>query len=211
MKILSRNDSMIFTCYHEAGHIIVGSLMFFNITYVIIKTSMEGDTNYETIDNNIIDNCELLYYHNIANINMYYAGIISERILYKDITGSNILPRSLERYANYDMKNVSSFLMNKKLVKPGTSTYIFKKKIVNLLNKLMLKYWSDVKLIAHALYNNRKLYHYDIRNILTKKSVNKKFWKQQFKYINSYLYKKKKLNLNDIKFLIRKYKSYVKY
>lgn len=205
---LSQNHSMISTCYHEAGHTIAGLLMFMKVPSVSVEKArrISGETNYEMIDDDAVSNAELLYYFDIAQLNIYYAGMVAERILYKDITGSSIWPKVLKEGCEDDISNAAIIIKKKNLAPPGKPRYNFKKKIMRNLSDLLLKHWDGVKLISHALFEKKRLSHDDLKEILIKKSDNKEFWKQQFKYINLYVDQNKSLDSKDIRIILnRKY------
>ena len=51
-------------------------------------------------------------------------------------------------------------------------------------SKVLEQYWDDVTLVAHSLFNKKRLYYSDLKSLLCKKSKNKSFWKEQFKLID---------------------------
>ena len=89
------------------------------------------------------------------------------------------------RGSSEDITEVGKFIKKLNLVPPGKPRYLFKKKVAKDLKQLLTEHWEDIRLIAHALYQHKKLTQADIKQLLTKKSEYKNFWKERFKQINT--------------------------
>lgn len=63
-------------------------------------------------------------------------------------------------------------------------------------------HWDAVTLVAHALFRHRKLNYQNLQELLTKRSKNKKFWKEQFKKISYFYDKSKSLDEFDLKIIL---------
>lgn len=201
---LSQNHSMIATCYHEAGHAICALLMFAKVSNVFVQKDrlISGATDFDVIEN--VQDSELADFITKSEININYAGMVAEKIFYKDITGSTILPNVLKKGCEEDVRQVADIIKKNNLSPPGQKRYSYKKKIQSDTNKLLLEYWEDVKIVAHSLFDKKKLNYEDLKLVLTKKSSNKDFWKNQFKYISLYIDQEKEIDAKDIKIITRK-------
>lgn len=181
ITIKQANDyTQIASCYHEAGHIII------SIFYGIKVSSAIADS-YGGI-------CTILW-HSINNlppnllkkvaeneIQALYAGLIAEKIYYKDISGSSSFPRML--YGSYDDYAEATLQIKKfNLAKPGPERAKYKKMLESRSEAILIEHWPSVKAIAHGLYKDKSLDFNKIKKILLKS--NKSFWRGKFKIINS--------------------------
>lgn len=185
---LSRDYELISACYHEAGHTVYGLLNFIKIQAVAVNifaknTDDLGYTHYETIDG-IFKDHNILEFLKLAEININYAGLVAEKIYYKDICGSDKFPMMLRKGCSEDILKAADLIKKFDLAPPGKKRYLFKKKILRDSKILLEEHWDAIKLIAHALYNKKKLFYSDLKDLLTKKSDNKEFWKNRFRDIN---------------------------
>lgn len=201
---LSQNHSMISTCYHEAGHAVCGLLMFMKIPSVSVEKArrISGETNYEIMNDENINDLDLLHFFNISEININYAGMVAEKILYKDITGSKVFPKVLKEGSELDISRAAEIIKKINLAPPGEKRYQYKKKIMRNLDNLLLSHWDTIKLVSHALFERKKLSHDDLKDLLTKKNIHKEFWKKQFKYIKMFVDQNKSLDSRDIKVIL---------
>jgi hypothetical protein len=183
----SRDYERIASCYHEAGHCIIACLNLFKVDKVISvrieDPLLNGNTELFAFDFVLIKDKSLLDIIYICELQMWYAGLVAEKIYYKEICGSDHFPMILKYGSNADFANASKIIQKFKLAKPGKDRYLFKKKIQENLHNVIMEYWEDIKLISHALYNKKKLYFNDIKSLLTRKSINKNIWKLKFKKI----------------------------
>ena len=79
---------------------------------------------------------------------------------------------------------ISRQIRKYKLSIPGKNTVLFKNKIRSDVEQVLLEQWDAVKVIAHALYQKKRLRFDEIRFLLTRRTINKDFWKDRFKKIN---------------------------
>jgi hypothetical protein len=180
---------LIAMCYHEASHAMCGLLHHMRVFEVSVMRSNEkvGLTHYEmidTADTKDFSDKKLIKYFAHSEVAISYAGFIGEKIYYYDICGSNRFPMSLKSGSYFDFKDANTLIKKYKLAAPGIERAEYKKKLQSYIHKQLKEYWSDVKLIAHLLYNKRKIFFHDMRNILIRKSINKEFWKKHFKKIS---------------------------
>jgi hypothetical protein len=198
MKGLKIKDALdyelIFTSFHESAHAICALHNFFqvfnvNVRAIDAKTREEKDgaTNwYSTL---YVNDTELKRTMLIFELQSMYAGLLGERILYKDITGSHKLPINLRVGLSFDIKNASNIIRNNNLAEPGKDTANFKKNIQKKTEKILLEHWEEVRLIAHTLHKKRKLNFNELKQLLTKKISEKDFWKDRFSKIERiYIY-----------------------
>lgn len=204
-KRMHKTYSLIFTSYHEAGHVIYSLLHFIRVDSVLLyeyNRKTAGITHYDPIINidYVHDQCLFNYLLN-SEICMYYAGLVSEKIHYKNISGSDKFPNDLKSGSEFDTVHVSNLIKKYNLVKPGKKRSLFKKNLIKKISHILQKYWSDVCIIAHSLFEKKKLDFLDLKLNLITKSKNKQFWKLQFKTINK-LFNFKSLDENKIKIIL---------
>ncbi len=201
----------ITTAFHEAGHTIAALLSYSQVSAVAVeidhkKKSVEdlGYTHYDpAFETEGVKDNQFQINLVLAEIFINYAGLAAEKLFYKEICGTDRLPMFV-KYGSYQDRNVASFLIKKyNLAPPGKKRYGFKKKIFSQTQRTLFSYWGDVKLVAHALFQRKKLYHQDLKELLSKKSVNKKFWKEQFKKISILFDTNEELHERDIKKLMK--------
>jgi hypothetical protein len=204
---LAKCSELLSTIYHEAGHTIYGLLHFIKIETVYVsedKTSkrIEGFThyNFSTLEN-IKDPILLLNRIN-AEIGLFYAGLAAEKYYFKIASGSDKFPLFLRDGSSYDTYSVSNIIKKYNLAPPGRKRYDFKKKIIKDANQELQNNWEAVILVAHALFKKKKLCFLEIKTLLTKKSKNKEFWRNQFKIINYCCDNEHTLDEKDLKCMI---------
>src|SRR5271165_3537367 len=175
---------LICMCTHEGSHAIVALHNFLQVFEVSAmpfeaKTRKErgGKTNWFMPQK--IEGSELKKMLLTFEIQALYAGLLGERILYKELTGSHKLPMNLRVGLSSDIKNVSNIIRNNNLVESGNDTVIFKKNIQKKTEKILLDNWDVVRLIAHALHKDRKLNFDELKQLITRKSKNKDFWRDR--------------------------------
>lgn len=200
---------VIATAHHEAGHTISGLLNFMMIPSVSIEVTKKrkfnadlGFTHFQCIfeSYDAIQDNELFLMLLMAEIEINYAGLAAEKILYKNLCGSSQLPMVLKHGSKEDRDNISNIIKKYNLAPAGAKRFLFKRKALQKSLKALEVMWDDIQLVSHALYKKRKLYHDDLKELLTKKSINKKFWKEQFKKI-SILFESSYLDETEIKYI----------
>jgi hypothetical protein len=187
MKDVKEKDAsdyeLIFMSFHESAHTIVALHNFFQVYYVNVRDDVVKDGSSLWYTSYRIGDSELKKTILLLEIQVEYAGVLGERIVHKDLTGSQKLPMNLRVGVSYDIKLASNTIRNNNLAEPGKDTANFKKNIQKKTEKILLEYWDDVKLLAHTLYDKRKLQYLELKNLLVRKSKNKKFWKDRFSKI----------------------------
>jgi hypothetical protein len=181
---LGHTFETISCCWHEAGHVLFGLLRYFKITSVSVSyvQVIEGITHYRGLERQDLDP-SLLELLAIDEVRMSYAGLVAERLYYRDICGSNKFPASLKEGWNTDFKAATDTIKRHNLAPAGAKRAAFKRHLQSQLHAIMIEHWVDLKLIAHAIYKTKRLSFDDLKALLTKKSVNRKFWKERFREI----------------------------
>lgn len=176
------NDyGLIATSYHEAAHTIVGLANLIMINDVIVIDSQEGTTNYylyrpeETEDEHIR---EILLKSELKTV---YAGLVGEKMYYKDICGSSAFPTHLKIGSSIDTQIASKLIRKYQLANAGKATFKLKEEIREEVKKILIRHWEAVKIVAHALYKKKKLSFIELKYLLTRTLQDKDFWKDKFK------------------------------
>jgi hypothetical protein len=187
-KKVTKTHELIAVSYHEAGHTIFGLLNFMKIGSVSVynnpKSSRgEGTTNYEAPFDDSIEDSILLDYWIQSEIGLCYAGTCAERIYFKIISGSDKIPKFLKDGSEDDIASASLIFRKYNLAPAGKKRSNLKQKMLKETSVILENYWDDTTIISHALFDKKRLYYDDIKNLLCKKSKNKVFWKNQFKTI----------------------------
>lgn len=177
----------IATSYHESGHTVFALLSLIKINYVhvfehkILKR-MHGFTYYEYRDLDInSSNFNTLLQQEIG---FSYAGLLAERHHFKSISGTDRVPMFIREGSSGDLSSIRKTINKYNPAPPGKKRDAYKKKIAKETLQSLVQHWDAVDLIAHALFKHKRLSYQDLQDLLTKKSRNKKFWKEQFKIIN---------------------------
>lgn len=188
--------------YHEASHTICAfhNFMCVDRVYIMSDKVHHGKTLYELLDFTNVKSKVLAKILIIFEVQTYYAGLVGEKIYYKDICGSDKFPMNLRIGSSFDIKSSYNLINKNNLAEPGKSRLLFKKQVQNDTRAILLEYWEDVKLIAHLLYKHKELNFDNLKYYLTRNSVNKKFWKERFKCIKLLL--NQNIEEKDIKEII---------
>lgn len=187
-KNITNIHDWISTAYHEAGHAIYGLTRGMEVPKVLIFKNeqlnmMEGLTYYTYPVADMFNNKKIQNYILYSEIGFFYAGLLAEKQFYKISTGSDKFPLLLRNGSSADTLSAASIIKKYNLAPPGKERYAFKQKQIKKTYKSVEKYWSDISLIAHALFKKKKLTFFEIEQIIIKKSSKKAFWKNQFKLI----------------------------
>jgi len=189
-KKVTKTHEFISTSYHEAGHTIYELLHLMKVSHVTVFENkklkrIHGETYYDHPgDFDSIQDSDLLGSLVRADVGMSYAGLIAEKTLFKGISGSSQTPSFIIDGSTEDNKGAAALINKYNLVQPGPKRAAFKKKLMREVQSELHVHWDAVTLVAHALFKHRKLQAEDIMLLLTTRSKNKKFWKEQFKKIN---------------------------
>lgn len=203
---LSQEYELISTCYHEAGHTIAGLLTFMKIPLVTVSLtskSVEGFTHYEMINQDMVDE-KINDYLTLSEIYISYAGMIAEKIHYKEICGADKLPMVLKEGSFPDISSATVIIRKYNLAPPGKKRQKFKQEMFKDLDADLKEHWDAIKLVSHALYKRKRLDYEDLKELLTKKSKKKEFWKNRFKEINTLVTSTRELDEKEIRIILFK-------
>jgi hypothetical protein len=206
-KKVTKTLELISTSYHEAGHTIYALLHVMKVYSVSVFENkklkrIHGSTYYNyPIEFGSIQNLELLELLARADIGLSYAGLIAEKILFKGISGSSQIPQFISAGSTDDNESAREMIKKYNLALPGKKRMSFKIKLMREVQNELYQHWDDVTLVSHALFQYRKLSYQDLQYLLTRKSKNKKFWKEQFKNIN-YFHNNEALDELDLKSIL---------
>lgn len=209
-KKVTKTHEFISTSYHEAGHAIYALLHLMRVSSVSVFENkkikrVHGITYYDyPNDLDSIQDPDLLNSLVRADIGNCYAGLIAEKSLYRSISGSYQTPMFISDGSSDDNKGAREMIKKYNLAPPGPKRAAFKAKLMREVQHELHSHWGDVTLIAHALFRHRKLTYADLQELLTKRSKNKKFWKEQFKKISYFYDNSEHLDEKDLKSLIYK-------
>jgi hypothetical protein len=187
-KDITYTHELISSSYHESSHTIYALLHFMMIHSVRVfpdkKTNrIEGFTHYDSLSLDTIQNVELLKNRLQAEVGLSYAGLVGEKYQYKLHSGSDKFPSFLGDGSSKDLSEASETIKKYQLAPPGRQRYLYKKRMVRKTFKELKEHWEAVSVIAHALFKRKRLNFEDLKQLLTKKTENKEFWKKQFKNI----------------------------
>jgi ATP-dependent Zn protease len=195
---LAKNYDMIMTSYHEAGHVVYGLLHYTRVEAVYLlenKSSrrIEGFTHYDSYGLDTITD-RVLYNDSLnTEICILYAGLIAEKYHFRLVSGSNKFPMFLREGSSNDTLTAAALIKKYKLSLPGKKRFNYKKKLTKKIEQELKDNWEAVIIIAHGLFQKKKLHFSDLRRLLTTKTTNKALWKKKFKFIST-LYKRGRLN-----------------
>ena len=187
-KKVSKSYETISVSYHESGHAICALLRCIKIKIVSIKQNerfqqMEGITEYFSYIHNI-QNKELFNYYLNSEIYIYYSGLVSEKLFYKKISGSDKFPSFLKDGSSYDTKEAAKLITKYHLYSPGEQRFKYKRKVTKQIGLMLEDYWSDVELLSHFLFKKKRINYQQIKSLMIRKSINKQFWRRHFKKID---------------------------
>src|ERR1700677_3801876 len=181
-KKVTHTHESIATSYHEAGHTIYALLHFMQVNLIRVyqdkKTKrIDGFTLYEsppidTIQDEILRN-ERIH----SEIALSYAGLIAEKYQFKLHSGSDKFPSVLNG-SFCDLSEASEMIKKYQVAPPGRKRYNYKKRVIRKVTKELQQNWDAVTLVAHFLFQKKKINFLDLKALLTKKSDNKDFWKR---------------------------------
>lgn len=179
----SEDYNSIAISYHEAGHTLIALYNLIEVISVNMSPKLEeGITSYNTYVPELVFDEELAKVFIILDLQLGYAGLVSEKIYYTYICGKTVFPARLAKGAADDNLECQKMIIKYNLAPPGKQRTALKKKIKKDVYQILTEYWGDLRLIAHALYKHKRLNYKQLKNILYK-SENKEFWKSRFKKI----------------------------
>lgn len=189
-KKVTKTYEFISTSYHEAGHAVYGLLHLMRIDSVNVYEDkklkrIHGFTHYNSTALETIEDTAFLADRAIAEIGLSYAGLVAEKHQFKLASGSDKFPLFLKDGSSEDTMSASAIIRKYNMAPPGRKRYEFKKKMIKKVGYELQDHWDAVTIIAHALFRRKQLSFFDVKELLTKKTKDKKFWKEQFKLIAS--------------------------
>ena len=204
-KKVTHTHELISTSHHEAGHTIYALLHFMTIHSVKVfpgkKTKrIEGFTHYDSLDYANLDSAELTVERLNAEVGLSYAGLIAEKYQYKLHSGSDKFPSFLDG-SSKDLREASEIIKKYNIAPPGRKRYNYKKRMVRQVARELQEHWDAVTAVAHALFQKKRLNFNDLKNILTKKTEHKEFWKERMKAIKIF-YDKPDIDENEFRSMI---------
>lgn len=187
VKKQAHDYELIAMAWHEAAHTICGLFNFLHVYHVCVMSDKyeHGNALYEIPDPATINNKLLAKIVLIYEVQTLYAGLVGEKMYYKEICGSEAFPMHLRIGSSDDIQEAAKLIHKYNLANPGKSRYLFKKQVQKECENILQSYWQDVRLIAHSLYKHTELNHDELKYFLTRRSENKEFWKPRLKDIKS--------------------------
>lgn len=207
-KKVTKTHEFISTSYHEAGHAIYALLHLMKVSSVSVFENkklkrIDGMTYFDyPSDLDTIKDLELVTILVRIDIGIRYAGLIAEKSLFKSISGSPKTPTFISHGSSDDNQGAIQLIKEYNLAPPGIKRAAYKNKLLREVQHDLHVNWNDVTLVAHALFRHRKLSYQDLQELLTKKSRNKKLWKEQFKKINYFCDNNEVLDKKDLKSIL---------
>jgi hypothetical protein len=186
-KKLAQTQDLLSTSYHESAHAIFALLHFVKVHKIFLEENsetfrIEGTTVYDELLKEINDS-ELLLYLVTAEISIRYSGSICEQVFFKLTSGSDKLPLFLKEGSEDDTKSAYLLIKKHNLAAPGRKRYLYKKKIIKIISNKLQENWADISLLAHELFRKKRLNYKNIKDLLTKKSENKLFWRSRLRTV----------------------------
>lgn len=185
-KKQSYDYELIAQSFHESGHTLCGLYNFMEVTTVVVmnpRENLDGKTEYICMDPDLLNDIELKNMQLYFELQTHYAGLLAEKIYYKDICGSEKFPMHLKQGSSGDINDASALIKKYKMAEPGRQRALLKNQVQKETTILLEHFWDDIKIIAHLLYKKKKLNFEDLKYLLTRRSANKEFWKEKFKFI----------------------------
>ena len=189
-KKIAKQFEFIMTSTHEAGHTIYALLHLMRVNSVSIFENkkikrIHGVTYYDYTNNlEDIKDPDLLFELVRSEVGVNYAGLIAEKILFKNISGSSQTPTFISDGSSEDNRNARELFKKYDLATPGRKRAFYKRKLIREIHNELCTHWDAVTIVSHALFQRRRLSFEDLKELLTKKTKNKKFWKEQFKNLS---------------------------
>lgn len=201
-KQQSSDYELIASAYHEAAHTVVALANLVLVDNVSVAVNFGGDTLYSSLHADYIEDNELKKLIVLAEIRIFYSGLVGEKIFYMDICGNPKIPMSLKIGSSEDNKEASFLIRKYSISKPGKETFELKKNIKSEIEKFLYNHWGSIKIIAHSLYKRKKLNYSEIKYLLSRSPDDKEFWKDKFKKIKIIHNENKKLSEKIVKKII---------
>lgn len=189
-KKVTYTHELISTSYHEAGHAVYALLHFMKVPLVYVYENkkykrIDGFCLYESFRelHEITDEALLTQRLN-SEICIKYAGLTAEKYHFKNISGSDKFPMVLRDGSSNDTLSAAGLIKQYNLAPPGRKRYSYKKTLIKETLSELRQHWDAVTLVSHGLFQKKRLSYEDIKKLLTRKTKDKEFWKNQFKLID---------------------------
>src|SRR5574337_359935 len=205
---VTKTHEFISTSYHEAGHVIYALLQLMKVSSVSVFENkkakrIHGVTYYDyPSDFDEIQDAKLLNILVRSEIGISYAGLIAEKSLFRSISGSRQIPTFISDGSAEDNKSARAVIKKYNLAPPGPKRTVYKQKLMREVRNELHTHWDAVIVVAHALFQHRRLSFENLRDLMIKKSHNKKFWKEQFKKIGYFYDNNQRLDEKDLKSML---------
>ena len=209
-KKVTKTHEFISTSYHEAGHTVYALLHLMKVSSVSVFEEkklkrIHGITYYDyPSDFDEIQDPDLLNTLVRSEVGVSYAGLIAETSLFRSISGSKQIPTFISDGSTDDNKSAREMMKKYNLSPPGPKRTTYKRKLMAEVQTELHANWDAVMVVAHALFRHRRLSFVDLQDLLTKKTHNKKFWKEQFKKISYFYDNNANLDEKDLKSILSK-------
>ena len=206
-KKVTKIYELISASHHEAAHAIYALLHLMKVSSVAVFESkklkrIHGLTYYDYPNElDTIKDADLLNAMVRAEIGVSYAGLIAEKILFRSISGCSQTPMFIIDGSASDNKAARAVIKKYDLAPPGPKRNAYKQKLMREVRGTLNEHWDAILAVSHALFSHRRLNFDDLQEVLTKKTKNKKFWKEQFKKIN-YFHDNKGLDDSEIRVML---------
>lgn len=178
---------MIFTSYHEAGHLLYSIISFLQADEAFIyeeevdkNKQFNGLTHYFPYPTRIYKDKKLKDFLSLSEISFLYAGMIAEKILLTKMSGSEHFPIVFRSGSKSDADR-ASVLIRKIYSKKDRKKA--KKKIKKIVSKNLYKFWDDLVLIAYLILQKKKISMHEAKDLLLQ-SKNKNFWSSRFRKLD---------------------------
>lgn len=206
-KKFHKTHELISTAYHEAGHTIYGVLHCMDIGSVLVfedkkSKRIHGFTHYDPALLSKIKDSSLFNDRLHAEICLSYAGLVAEKRHFKMISGSDKFPMFLREGSSHDFSEACALFQKYSLCKPGRERYRYKQKLIREIDQELQEYWNAVTLVAHALFKKKKVDFTELKDLLTRKSEDKEFWKKKFKTIEQMYCNSEGLDEKEQKYIL---------
>lgn len=204
-KKVTLTHDLISTSHHEAGHTIYALLHFMTIHSVWVfqnkqNKRMEGWTHYYSLELDDIQDPALKQERLHAEIGLSYAGLVAEKHQYKLHSGSDKFLTCLDG-SRKDRREAAEIIKKYELAPSGRQRANYKKRMIRRVSRELQEHWDAVTAVAHGLFQKKRLNFEDLKNILTKKTENKKFWKERMKMISKF-YNKETIDEKEFRSMI---------
>lgn len=202
-KIINTHD-FISTSYHEAGHTLYALLHFFKVesakVFIDKQSKRVGGVTYYFFPPCVDSDLNFIK----SEICLKYAGLVAERYHFKQVSGSDKFPIFLKDGSSEDTISAAKLIKQYKLAPPGKPRYVYKKKLINRTLKDLKNHWEAVTVIAHRLFNKKRVSFNELRSILTTRIKDKEFWKIQFNLIDQKFDQNIRIDNKKKKYILRK-------